>query len=560
MNTVSPEKKRKRLKVGLLINSYNLYLWEYILINKLIHSHYASIDVVVINKSYKVDRTFSEKISTRWKYLIFNFYNIFDQYFFKVERNAFELKDASVILSEISTIGVKPISNFASDSFQYEDIEKIKNHNLDVLIRFGFGILKDDILDASKYGVWSYHHGDSAVKRGEPSGFWEVFENIDITGSTLQILSKDLYEGKILFKSFSSTNKVSVHRNRNNCYWKSLSFLPRKLEELYNLGGEEFFRRVDNYNKYPVFYSNQLYSVKNASNWKMLKLLVRLFIRLLGRRFSRLFLTGKWSLFFVFGEGLSFSFFKFKVITPPKDRFFADPFIISENNKYYIFIEEFINKFNKGRISLILMDESGQYQDPVPIIDQPYHLSFPFVFKYKKDYFLIPESLENNTIELYKCVDFPFKWEFLTNLMEGIDAVDTVLFYYRNMWWLFTNIVENQGYSCLDELFLFYSEDLFSKKWIPHRNNPIVSDVRKARSAGNIFMHNGIIIRPSQDSSKRYGHGMRFNEIKILNENEYEEIDIGRVYPDWNKNIIATHTFNSAGNLTIIDGVFRAKF
>ena len=127
------------------------------------------------------------------------------------------------------------------------------------------------------------------------------------------------------------------------------------------------------------------------------------------------------------------------------------------------------------------------------------------------------------------------------------------------MWWLFTNIVENQGSSCLDELFLFYSEDLFSKKWTPHRNNPIVSDVRKARSAGNIFMHNGIIIRPSQDSSKRYGHGMRFNEIKILNENEYEEIEIGRVYPDWNKNIIATHTFNSAGNLTIIDGIFRAK-
>ena len=50
---------------------------------------------------------------------------------------------------------------------------------------------------------------------------------------------------------------------------------------------------------------------------------------------------------------------------------------------------------------------------------------------------------------------------------------------------------------------------------------------------------------------------MRFNEIKILNENEYEEIEIGKVYPDWNKNIIATHTFNSAGNLTIIDGMIR---
>ena len=113
MNIVSPEKKRKVLKVGLMINSYNLFLWEYILINKLINSHYASIDLVVINKSHKVNRTFSEKVRERWNFLIFNFYNIFDQYFFKVEKNAFELKDASLILSDISTIDVKPISNYS---------------------------------------------------------------------------------------------------------------------------------------------------------------------------------------------------------------------------------------------------------------------------------------------------------------------------------------------------------------------------------------------------------------------------------------------------------------
>ena len=110
--------------------------------------------------------------------------------------------------------------------------------------------------------------------------------------------------------------------------------LSLKLEELYKLGGEEFLKRVDNYNKYPVFYSNKLYCMQNASNCKMFKLLLRFLIRLLGRRFSRLFLTGKWSLFFAFGEGLSSSFWKFKVITSPEDRFFADPFIIMENNKY----------------------------------------------------------------------------------------------------------------------------------------------------------------------------------------------------------------------------------
>ena len=74
MNTVSPEKQRKVLKVGLMINSYNLFLWEYILINKLIHSHYAGIDLVVINKSYKVNEAFLEKVRGRWKFLIFHLY------------------------------------------------------------------------------------------------------------------------------------------------------------------------------------------------------------------------------------------------------------------------------------------------------------------------------------------------------------------------------------------------------------------------------------------------------------------------------------------------------
>ena len=91
-----------------------------------------------------------------------------------------------------------------------EDILKIKHYNLDVLIRFGFKILRGDILKAAKYGIWSYHHGDNDLNRGGPAGFWEVIEHWDITGSTLQILSEDLDGGKILYKSFSMTDRRSI--------------------------------------------------------------------------------------------------------------------------------------------------------------------------------------------------------------------------------------------------------------------------------------------------------------------------------------------------------------
>ena len=548
--------KKKILKIGLLLDSYELPLWEYTLIKRLINSHYAKIDLIIINENSK-SRLNLKNYKLKFKFLFFHLYNVFDKIFFKVDNDAFEKINTYDLLQNITSLKVDPIRKSYSDNIKQIDIDKIKSYGLDVLIRFGFRILRGDILEVAKYGVWSYHHGDTAINRGAPSCFWEVFENIDVTGSTLQIISDDLDAGKVLIKSFSSTNKVSVHRNRNNTYWKSLSFLPRKLEELYNLGGEDFLKKIEIVNKYPVFYSNKLNTVNNLTNWKMFKLLSRLSIRLIIRRLTRLIYKDKWTILYAFGQGLSLSFWKFTAIKPPKDRFFADPFIIKELDKYYIFIEEFINKDNKGRISLIQMDHKGKFDKPVSIIDQPYHLSFPAVFKYRNDYFLTPESRQNKTIELYKCIDFPYKWELFATLMKNVEAVDTIIFYHENTWWMFTNIVENKGASSLDELFLFYSEDLFSNNWQPHLQNPIISDVRKSRSAGNIFIHNGLIIRPSQDNSKRYGHRISFNEIKILNKDYYEEIDVGFITPDWKKNIIATHTFNNQGNLTIIDGIIR---
>ena len=87
---MSPRGRQSKLKVGLLINSYKLPLWEYILIDRIIQSHYASINLVVINQNNKVNSTFMEKIKDRWKHLVFIFYNRFDRRFFKVKPNAFE--------------------------------------------------------------------------------------------------------------------------------------------------------------------------------------------------------------------------------------------------------------------------------------------------------------------------------------------------------------------------------------------------------------------------------------------------------------------------------------
>ena len=103
-----------------------------------------------------------------------------------------------------------------SDYFDESDVDKIRDFKIDVLIRSGFGILRGSILDTAKYGIWSYHHGDSELNRGGPAAFWESMQSAPVTGSMLQILSEDLDNGEVLCRSYSCTETLSVQDNKNN--------------------------------------------------------------------------------------------------------------------------------------------------------------------------------------------------------------------------------------------------------------------------------------------------------------------------------------------------------
>ncbi len=256
----------------------------------------------------------------------------------------------------------------------------------------------------------------------------------------------------------------------------------------------------------------------------------------------------------------SVSFENFKKIIPPKSRFWADPHIIQKDNQNYIFIEEYAFELKKGFLSVLEIDHSGKHTTPVRILEKEYHLSYPHVFEWNDRYYMVPESAANRTIDLYECIDFPYKWEFKMNLMENIQAVDTTLLFYREKWWLFTGIAENDGAFPEVELFLFSSEDLFTKDWKPHLLNPIVSDVKNARPAGRIFSRDGKLFRPSQDCSKAYGYGFNLNEILVLSETEYVEECVVAVRPDWDKKVFATHTYAVEGKLKIMDACTSRKY
>src|SRR5579884_3089328 len=85
-----------------------------------------------------------------------------------------------------------------AEVFSEEEVAQVVSHELDFILRFGFGIIKGPILQAARYGVWSYHHGDETRYRGGPPGFWEIYENSLLTGAVLQRLTDRLDAGVIL--------------------------------------------------------------------------------------------------------------------------------------------------------------------------------------------------------------------------------------------------------------------------------------------------------------------------------------------------------------------------
>lgn len=197
--------------------------------------------------------------------------------------------------------------------------------------------------------------------------------------------------------------------------------------------------------------------------------------------------------------------------------FVADPFMIVEKDRYYMFFEV-LNRANKqGDIGYAESLDGKKWEYKKIIIDEPFHLSFPYVFKWEGSYYLIPESNKDLSIRLYQATSFPGKWQFVKNLINNHQYVDPAIFRHKDKWWLFCSESTN------DTLHLYYASDLLGN-WTPHSKNPIVkSNKHIARPGGRVFTYNDHLYRLTQDDEPTYGIQVFALEITDLSETSYEE-------------------------------------
>ncbi|RTZ66687.1 MAG: hypothetical protein DSZ29_02410 [Aquificaceae bacterium] len=237
-------------------------------------------------------------------------------------------------------------------------------------------------------------------------------------------------------------------------------------------------------------------------------------------------------------------------IIPPKEVFQADPFIIYKNNKYYVFYEELKFADYHGYLAVAELDlKSGKLVNAKTILKLDYHLSYPFVFEENNHFYMIPETGDHHAIDLYECTSFPYQWQKKQTLIDNIQAVDSTLLKHDGAWYLFTS-EKVKGANYDDELSIYKTEDLFNQPFKKLYNDPVITDVKKARMAGKFIHRGGDILRISQNSGKRYGYRANINKVLQI-EGGYKEEKIGII--DCDDKALGFHTYNEAEGIAVGD-------
>jgi hypothetical protein len=450
------------------------------------------------------------------------------------EPDALELKDAQGMLKEVPVV---------------EEAEYAVAVEVDLILN-----LSSQRFDSSalrpRYGVWNFFFGEGG--NSQAPGAWEVMERRSVIASGVEMRAGN-GETKTIYRSYSLCNPASVKQSMNSCYWKTACFVPRLLRQLYERRGELLYEEseINRNNKY----------LKAPPDAAFLRLFISSTSKRIMNKLKRLSVKTDWALMYAGDGGTSkqFSLSDFNKLVAPPGYFWADPVAVEKDGKIFLFVEEYVYTEQKGRIAVMEMDDSGNFSAAVTILERPYHLSYPFVFEADGTYYMIPESSDNKTIELYECVHFPYQWEFKRNLMEGVAAVDNTVFRNEGKWWLFTNMAAQRGASLLDELFLFSTDDIINSELNPHPQNPVVSDVRRARPAGPLFSRDNVLYRPSQICAPYYGWGISVNKIIKLTEHEYAEERVEFFAPDLSKGVAGLHTINYCGGKRFIDALINMR-
>lgn len=434
--------------------------------------------------------------------------------------------DLRSLIPEVMTLGSGETGRRAIDALQ-----------LDLLLIAGSCAIPDGICRTATLGAIRICYGGGAA------GFREVLLKHDYTGFCIRRLSNDseastvLVNGRIATQYCYALNKMRIEQKCLHYTRQVLSGIARERkmpEPGHSMPACECSSAM------PGLLDQALY-------------LVQLAFRLAHRAVRSAYrLDFRWSVAYQKRGWQEMNMASAVKIPRPGKHFLADPFVASEGGGDYCFLEDYDYIAQKGHIAVYrLHDDRAECLGNALV--EPFHLSFPYLFRYKSELYMCPETSRNRQIRMYKCLNFPLQWQLHTVLMDDVSAADTMLFEHDGRWWMLTNRdVAETGDYCT-ELSIYWADSPLSSRWTAHAANPVVIDAAKGRNAGLLFDAEHIYRVAQKQGFERYGKAFSINRIDCLNETTYRETEVRTVQADFFAGTKGTHHMHSNGTVTVFD-------
>ena len=367
--------------------------------------------------------------------------------------------------------------------------------------------------------------------------------NIPSTGFIIQQLTDRLDGGNVLLRgsiptsSFWKLNNARISKKSNNFMFQTLC----RIQENASLPTFESSEIVsEKIYKFPSFIVLSIYFFRQIQSFMVKKL------------FFIMNYQYRWSVSFKRKDTLLPELNDSITIKNKPKKFLADPFVVNNQGRDICFLEEYSYETKKGHISAYeLLDNS--YVDLGIVLEEHFHLSFPYIFEYDNKFYMCPETAEKNDIRIYESMNFPFQWKLKNILISDISAADSVIFPFSGTWFLLTNVCSGGMSERNSELHLYHADNPILNQWKPSANNPVIFDSQKARNGG-LFTYDKKLYRVNQRHHKaRYGVSFEVNEILNIEKNQYNEKLVKLVEPNFFASLDGTHHYHENNNFVVFD-------
>jgi len=439
---------------------------------------------------------------------------------------------------------IKKIKFDSSRDQAKQNISELKEYDLDLLIAFELNKPSQILSQASKLGLLSFYHDEQNQKFRYPICFEEVlkkqnktsFNILHVAPQTQKVVR--ILKGSFVTHSFFLTNQRNLFLRRNFYMQKIL----KDIHQGKNLNGKSF-KLESQINKIttPRIMDQFRYIIHVSSITKN---------RILNRIINK---KDNWNVGINFSNWKDFDFIKSIVFKNPDGHYLADPFILKEGAETYCFVEDYDWSKGKGSIAAYQIS-SGDPKNLGIVLEESFHLSFPYIFKHESKIYMLPESSDNMDIRIYESVEFPTKWKLKTIIKENVSAADSMIFSRNGMWWLFSNINPIGGRDYCSELSIFYTDNPIEGEWMPHEKNPVIFDPSSARNGGMVLDNDSLYrVGQIQTFGMYGGGGVSINQIVELTPNSYKEQSVLKLYPEFQQGIKGAHHLHSDGGITAFD-------